>query len=198
MMLLLRFQKMNFSIFLSILFHGKKRQKHIRKRIPLVKCNTLLHYQHQPAWEILFNYQVCSLFDWYYLQYYFRWSNHSITSKFIIKYCHYGCKFKSNSFLLIIKKNFFFFRVHKVLNNNIQLVLKQKRISITISFVCAMLRCLTLLCINVLCKETKKNHMRISLFFLFVVVVVVVVYIHISFSLLFMSICWCLSSVIFL
>ncbi len=197
-MLLQQFQKMNFSIFLSILFHGKKRQKHIRKRIPLVKCNTLLHYQHQPAWEILFNYQVCSLFDWYYLQYYFRWSNHSITSKFIIKYCHYGCKFKSNSFLLIIKKNFFFFRVHKVLNNNIQLVLKQKRISITISFVCAMLRCLTLLCINVLCKETKKNHMRISLFFLFVVVVVVVVYIHISFSLLFMSICWCLSSVIFL
>jgi hypothetical protein len=87
----------------------------------------------------------------------FRWSNHSITSKFIIKYCYYGSKFNLNSSHNTIKS---FFRVHKVLNNNIQLDLKftrkEKRPCISISFICAMFRYLTLLCLTVLCKQQKK------------------------------------------
>ncbi len=61
-MLLQLFQKMNYSIFLLILFQGKKQQKHIRKRNPLVKYNISLLYQHQVAWETPFNYQVDSFF----------------------------------------------------------------------------------------------------------------------------------------
>jgi hypothetical protein len=91
----------------------------------LAKYNILLHYQPHLAWEILFNYQVYRLFNEisniFYIS--FRWSNYSITSKFIIKYCYYGRKLKNQFFIFEI----IFFRVHKVLNNNIPLVLEYKK-----------------------------------------------------------------------
>jgi len=95
MMLQLRYQKMNYLIFLLILFRVKKQQKHIRKKNLLVKYNILLHYQQQLVLEILFNYRVCHFIQKYKFENcFFRWTNYSITSKFIIKYCHYGCKLK--------------------------------------------------------------------------------------------------------
>ncbi len=57
-------QKMNFLIFLLILFRVKKQQKHIRERKQSVKCNIFLHYQHQLVWVIPFNCRVRSLFQY--------------------------------------------------------------------------------------------------------------------------------------
>jgi len=100
------FQKMNYLIFLLILFRVKKQPKHIRKKTLLMKYNILLHYQHQLVWEILFNYQVCNYISKNIsLNILFRWSNYSITFKFIIKYCYYDRKLK---FTILFINSFFF------------------------------------------------------------------------------------------
>ena len=53
-----RFQKMSYSTFSSTLFHGKKRQKHTRKRTQSVRYSTSLLYHHRQALATPFNYRV--------------------------------------------------------------------------------------------------------------------------------------------
>ena len=61
----------------------------------------------------------------------------------------------------MIAHTFSLSRVHKVLNNNTRLVLKSKRISSWKSFACAMFRCLTSLCRNVLLYFFSSSSLRV-------------------------------------
>ena len=119
-MSLLQYPRMNCTISSSILSRAKKRPRRTRRKMRSAKCNTSSPCQHRREWEIPFNCQVrprCSpwtiLFKWIR----FRWSNHSITSEYVLEYCDHGGKCLTRG--VQEKINRMFSRAHKVLNNNI-------------------------------------------------------------------------------